>query len=150
MEKGYRNGSDLLLKVGGKPVGHCASHKVSYSSDTKDRQVKPVATLPPSAGLWKQKGVTGQSISISFEGLRFYGDEENNFEEIAALWGAGQSVEVEAFQRTKDSEPSIKGKFVITSLDEDNPAQDDATYSGQLESDGEPDVYPGKPATTTT
>ena len=37
------------------------------------------------------------------------------------------------------------GKFVIASLEETSPAQDDATYSGTLESDGEPEVYPGKP-----
>ena len=94
MEVNYINGSDLLLKVGGKAVGHCSSHKMTFNSETKDRAVKPPAEKSKSAGLWKGKGVTGLSISISFDGLRFYDETENGFEEISADWGKGQSVEV--------------------------------------------------------
>ena len=36
MSKGYVNGSDLLLMVGEKCVGHCTSHSVTYNSETKD------------------------------------------------------------------------------------------------------------------
>lgn len=141
---GYINGSDLLLKVGEKAVGHCSSHTLTFNSETKARAVKPASSEPKSAGLWKAKGVTGLSVSISFEGLRFYDETENGYSEIAALWGKGQSVAVEAFQRGGDATPYVSGKFVIASLEETSPAQDDATYRGTLESDGEPDVYPGK------
>lgn len=144
----YINGSDLLLKVGGKAVGHCTSHTTTFNSETKERAVKPAASVATTAGLWKQKGVTSLSISISFEGLRFYGEEENGFEEIAPSWGKGKSVEVEAFKRGSDTTPYIKGNFVIASLEEGAPANDDATYSGSLENDGEPDVYPGKTTST--
>lgn len=147
MVEEYINGSDLLLKVAGKAVGHCTSHTLTFNSETKDRAVKPLASAPKSAGLWKQKGVTGLSISISFEGLRFYNETESGYEEIAAEWGKGQSVEVEAFKRAGDATPYVKGDFVISSLEETSPAQDDATYSGSLDNDGEPDVYPGKPTT---
>ena len=142
----YINGSDLLLSVGGKAVGHCTSHTLTFNSETKDRAVKPEATKSKSAGLWKGKGVTGLSISISAEGLRFYDETENGFDEIAAKWGAGTSVEVKAFEREGDTEPYVKGKFVIASIEEASPAQDDATYSISLENDGEPDTYPGKAA----
>ena len=142
----YINGSDLLLKVGGKAVGHCTSHTLTFNSETKDRAVKPVASAAKSAGLWKGKGVTGMSISISFEGLRFYNETENGFDAIASEWGTGQSVDVEAFERGNSNEPYLVGKFVITSLEETSPAQDDATYSGSLENDGEPTTYPGKTA----
>lgn len=145
-ENGYVNGSDLLLKVAGKAVGHCTSHTVTFNSETKDRAVKPAANAAKGRGLWKNKGVTGLSISISFEGLRFYGETENGHEQIAPQWGKGASVEVEAFKRGDDSTPYVKGKFVIASLEETSPAGDDATYSGSLENDGEPDVYPGKAA----
>lgn len=144
MENSYINGSDLLLNVGGKAVGHCSTHTLTFNSETKDRAVKPVATAPKSAGLWKSKGVTGLSISVSAEGLRFYGETENGFTEISALWGKGQSVEVEAYEREKDSAPYLKGKFVIASIEESSPAQDDVTYSVSLENDGEPDIYPDK------
>lgn len=106
--------------------------------------MKPVASAAKSAGLWKGKGVTGMSISISFEGLRFYNETENGFDEIASQWGTGASVDVEAFKREDDTNPYVKGKFVIASLEETSPAQDDATYTGSLENDGEPDIYPGK------
>lgn len=141
----YINGSDLLLKVGEGAVGHCTTHTLTFNSETKDRAVKPLATAAKSAGLWKGKGVTGLSISISAEGLRFYEESESGFEEISALWGAGQSVSVEAFEREKDETPYLKGQFVITSIEETSPAQDDVTYSISLENDGEPDTYPGKP-----
>lgn len=142
----YINGSDLLLNVGGKPVGHCTSHTLTFNSETKDRAVKPVSTKTKSSGLWKGKGVVGLSISISAEGLRFYNETENGFDEIAAKWGAGTSVEVKAFEREGDDEPYVKGNFVITSIEETSPAQDDATYSISLENDGEPETYPGKTA----
>lgn len=150
---GYINGSDLVLFVGGKAIGHCTSHTLTFNSDTKDHTVKPISSLGSQSALWKGKGVTGLSISISAEGLRFYDETENGFEECAAQWGAGASVEVKAYQRgengvvasgTGASEPYVKGMFIISSIEETSPAQDDATYSISLENDGEPDIYPGK------
>lgn len=140
----YINGSDLLLKVGSKAVGHCTSHTVTFNSETKERAVKPEASKAQSSGLWKEKGVTGLSVSISFEGLRFYDDAENGFEAIASQWGIGDQMIVEAFERGKDTKPYIQGNFVIASLEESSPAGDDATYSGTLENSGEPLWYPGK------
>ena len=143
---GYINGSDLLLSVGGKAVGHCTSHTLTFNSETKDRAVKPAANQNYSSGLWKGKGVTGLSISISAEGLRYYGEAENGYAELSALWGAGAPVQVKAFQREGDETPYVEGSFVITSIEEASPAQDDATYTIQLESNGEPTTYPGKPS----
>lgn len=142
----YVNGSDLLLSIGGKAVGHCTSHSITFNSETKERAVKPLASLPKSAGLWKGKGVTGLSISISAEGLVVYDETESGYEQVAPMWGKGQSVEVKAYRRSEDTSPYLVGKFVIASLEQSDPAQDDVTYSVSLESDGEPDVYPGKVA----
>ena len=147
MNKGYVNGSDLLLMVGGKCVGHCTSHSVTYNSETKEHAVKPVCTANKSAGKWKGKTVTGLSISISFEGLCFYDETENGHAEIAPMWGKGDSIDVKAFEREGDETPSIVGKFVIASLEKQAPANDDVTYSGTLENDGEPTTYPGKSTT---
>ena len=133
--------------VGDKAVGHCTTHTLTFNSETKDRSVKPVASAAKTAGLWKEKGVSSMSISVSAEGLRFYNETENGYEEIAALWGKGESVQVKAFKRGGDSTPYLQGKFVISSIEESSPAQDDATYTVNLENDGEPDVYPGKEST---
>lgn len=144
-QSGYINGSDLLLSVGGKAIGHCTSHTITFNSETKDRAVKPAASASYSAGLWKAKGVTGLSISVKADGLRYYGEGENGFDELSALWGAGAPVTVKAFEREGDATPYLDGSFVITSVEETTPAQDDATYTISLESNGEPTTYPGKP-----
>ena len=137
---GYCNGSDMLVYVGGKAVGHCTTHTTTMTSETKDRAVKPVATKSISAGLWKSKGVTGLSISISSEGLVFYGESETGYKALVAAWKAGKSIEVKCMERENSEKPYIKGKFVITSLDRTDPANDDSTYSVSLENDGEPDT----------
>lgn len=137
---GYCNGSDMLVYVGGKAVGHCTTHTTTMTSETKDRAVKPVATKSISAGLWKSKGVTGLSISISSEGLVFYGESETGYKALVAAWKAGKSVEVKCMERENSNSPYIKGQFVITSLDRTDPANDDSTYSVSLENDGEPDT----------
>lgn len=136
-KSGYVNGSDLLLYVNGKAVGSCTSHTATFNSETKDRAVKPVASKPISAGLWKKKGVIGLSYSISAEGLRFYDETECGFKELFKLWKAGKSVTVKAVEREGEN-PYLEGACVIASLEESAPAQDDATYSVSLENDGEP------------
>lgn len=146
---GYINGSDLLLKIGEKAVGHCTSHTVTFNSETKERAVKPLASKGVAHGLWKEKGVTSLSISISAEGLRCYDETENGFDEVAPMWGKGSVVTVECYKRgatdaAAAATPYLKGNFVVTSMEENSPAQDDATYTVQLENAGEPDVYPGK------
>lgn len=135
---GYCNGSDLLLYVGGKAIGSCTSHTVTFNSETKERAVKPVASAAIASGLWKQKGVVSLSYSISGEGLRFYDETECGFKELFTLWKAGKSVEVKCMERDSSEKPYLVGKCVITSLEESAPAQDDATYSVSLENDGEP------------
>lgn len=139
-KKGYCNGSDMLVYVGGKAVGHCTTHTTTLNSETKDRAVKPVATASISAGLWKGKGVTGLSISISAEGLVFYGESETGYKALYAAWKAGQSIEVKCMERENSDKPYLKGQFVIASLERTDPAQDDSTYSVNLENDGEPDT----------
>ena len=135
---GYCNGSDMLVYVGGKAVGHCTSHSATFNSETKDRAVKPKASAPISAGLWKNKTVTGLSISISADGLVHYDETESGFKELLAAWKQGKPVTVKCMEREGDEQPYLEGSFVIANLERTDPAQDDATYSIQLENDGEP------------
>ena len=144
----YINGSDLLVNVGGKAVGHSTSCQITLSSETKDRAVKPLSSLPSQSGLWKDKGVTGLSVSVSADGLRVAEETENGFIQIAPDWGKGSTVEVEVYDRGNTTTPILKGDFIITSLEITGPAQDDTTYSVSLENAREPEVYPGKTAQT--
>ncbi|SJZ42957.1 phage tail tube protein [Porphyromonas cangingivalis] len=137
-KSGYCNGSDMLLFVGGKAVGSCTTHTTTFNSETKDRAVKPPASAGVSTGLWKNKGVVGLSVSISAEGLVFYDETETGFKELFNMWKTGKSVEVKCLERENSAQPYLAGKFVISSLERTDPAQDDSTYSISLENDGMP------------
>lgn len=135
---GYVNGSDLLLYIDDKAVGSCTSHTLTFNSETKDRAVKPVASAGLTSGLWKQKGVTGLNYSVKADGLRFYNEDECGFKDLFGLWKQGKPVTIKAMERGDSTSPYLVGSCVITSLEESAPAQDDATYSVSLESNGEP------------
>lgn len=139
---GFCNGSDMLLYVDGKAVGSCTSHSTSFASETKERAVKPVASASIASGRWKKKGIIGQSVSITAEGLVFYNETENGFADLLAAWKAGKSVDVKCMERENSDKPYLTGKFVIASLERTDPAQDDSTYSISLENDGEITVDP--------
>ncbi len=140
---GYVNGSDLLLYVNGAAVGHCTSHTATFNSETKDRAVKPVASANIASSLWKSKGVVGLSISISADGLRFYNETECGFKTLFGLWKGGSTVVLKCAER-ESSDPYLQGSFVITSLEESSPAQDDATYKVRFENSGPPDAIDEK------
>lgn len=138
-KSGYVNGSDILLYVGGSAVGHCSTHTATFNSETKDRAVKPVASQSIGAGKWKRKGVTGLSIAVSTEGLRFYNETEFGFKDLLAAWKAALPVQLKLCERESNT-PYLQGNFIISSLEENAPAQDDATYKASFDNDGEPDT----------
>lgn len=137
-KNGYVNGSDMLLYINGKAVGHCTTHTTTFTSDTKDRSVKPLASKGVESGLWKGKGVTGLSISIKSEGLNCYDESESSYADLITAWRTGKSVTVKCMERENTEKPYLEGNFVIASLERTDPAQDDSTYSISLDNDGEP------------
>lgn len=143
----YMNGSNVLFTVGGKGLGHSTTHSVTYNTETKERGVKPPVKEKTKNALFSGKGVTKMSISVHGEGFRYKGEEELSLDDIRKLWGIGQSVELSCFERDGDATPYLKGKFVISKVEETSPAQDDATFTVDFENDGEPEVYPGQDGT---
>lgn len=136
-KEGYVNGSDLLVTIGGKACGHSTSHTTTYNSETKDRAVKPLATAAQgNAGLFKEKTVTGLSVQVKCEGLRFYGETEGGMKELLAKWKVGEAVELKGFARGGDAAPYMSGKFLVSSLEETAPAGDDTTYSVTFDNTG--------------
>lgn len=137
---GYINGSDLLLLVGtSTPFGHCTTHTLTFNSETKDRAVKPLVSVPYSAssGLFKSKSVTGLSVTVSAEGLRFYDETETGFKTLLNKWKSGEAIALKGFHRANaTTNPYFTGNFVITSLEETSPAADDTTYKVTFENDG--------------
>lgn len=136
-KKGYVNGSDLLMSIDGAACGHCTSHTTTYNSETKDRAVKPAATeAAENAGLFKEKTVTGLSVQVKCEGLRFYSETESGLKALLAKWKVGGVVELKGFVRGSDASPYMSGSFIIASLEEGAPAGDDTTYNATFDNTG--------------
>lgn len=136
----YCNGSNMLLYLGEDAFGHCTTHTATMNSETKDRAVKPLASKAKTNGMWKEKGVTGLSIAISAEGLIYDGETEASYQKMLAAWKSGQPVKIKCMQRGESKKPYLAGSFIISSLERTDPAQDDSTYTINLDNNGEPDT----------
>lgn len=136
----YCNGSNMLLYLGEDAFGHCTTHTATMNSETKDRAVKPAASKTKTNGMWKEKGVTGLSIAISAEGLIYDGETEASYQKMLAAWKSGQPVKIKCMQRGESKKPYLAGSFIISSLERTDPAQDDSTYTINLDNNGEPDT----------
>lgn len=136
----YCNGSNMLLYLGDDAFGHCTTHTATMNSETKDRAVKPAASKAKTNGMWKEKGVTGLSIAISAEGLIYDGETEASYQKMLAAWKSGQPVKIKCMQRGESRKPYLAGSFIISSLERTDPAQDDSTYTINLDNNGEPDT----------
>lgn len=136
----YCNGSNMLLYLGEDAFGHCTTHTATMNSETKDRAVKPAASKAKTNGMWKEKGVTGLYIAISAEGLIYDGETEASYQKMLAAWKSGQPVKIKCMQRGESKKPYLAGSFIISSLERTDPAQDDSTYTINLDNNGEPDT----------
>ena len=136
----YCNGSNMLLYLGDDAFVHCTTHTATMNSETKDRAVKPLASKAKTNGMWKEKGVTGLSIAISAEGLIYDGETEASYGKMMAAWKSGQPVKIKCMQRGESKKPYLAGSFIISSLERTDPAQDDSTYTINLDNNGEPDT----------
>lgn len=138
MEK-YFNGSNMLLFLEDDAIAHCTSHSVSMSTETKEHAVKPPASAAASVSRFKSKTVVGLSYSVKTDGLVFVGDTEAGYAKLLKAWKAGESVKIKCMERGADT-PYLKGSVVITSLERNDPAGDDSTYSASFENDGAPEI----------
>ena len=136
----YCNGSNMLLYLGEDAFGHCTTHTATMNSETKDRAVKPLASKAKTNGMWKEKGVTGLSIAISSEGLIYDGETEASYGKMMAAWKSGKPVKIKCMHRGNSQKPYLAGSFIISSLERTDPAQDDSTYTINLDNNGEPDT----------
>ena len=142
MEKGYIHGSDMLvglmLEDAFTPMGHSKTCTISNKAETKERAVKPTLetkAAASSAGQWKEKSVSGLSVDISSEGVKVYGDEMG-YDKLLELWEKSEPVTVRYALRGEETTKYREGKFLITSLDETSPSDDDSTYTISLENSG--------------
>lgn len=145
------SGSDLLIFVDGKAVGHSTSCTIDITNETKDMAFKPAASVTtPTTGKWKEKRVSGTSVSIKADGLVFYEETEFGYRFATSKVLLDQTVEVKAKFRTATAGGvgMLSGNFIITSLNISASHGEDITYSISLENSGEVRIDPDSVPTT--
>lgn len=132
------DGTDLILSVGGGALAFSTGCKITTQTETGERVTKEAAS-----GKWKEKYVKSYSESISADGVVCTDGTSDapTYDQLKDMQISGTPVDVvynvrEAGKRTGKTAGGYKGKFIITSLDLDGQAGDDAKYSIQLENCG--------------
>ena len=132
------DGTDLILSVGGNALGYSTGCKITTSVETGERVTKEAAS-----GKWKEKYVKSYSEQISADGcvLRSVSNGMPTYDELKDLMLAGEPIEASYSLRDGDGREGktaggYKGKYIITSLELDGQAGDDAKYSVKLDNCG--------------
>lgn len=132
------DGTDLILSVGVNALGYSTGCKITTSAETGERVTKEAAS-----GKWKEKYVKSFSEQISAEGcvLRSVSDGMPTYDELKAMMLAGEPIDASYSLRDGDGREGktaggYKGKYIITSLELDGQAGDDAKYSVKLDNCG--------------
>ena len=132
------DGIDLILSVGGKALGYSTGCKISTTAETGERVTKEAAS-----GKWKEKYVKNFSESISADGCVLKNAEPGlpTYDELKDMMMAGAPVDASYSIRDGDGREGkttggYKGKYIITSLELDGQAGDDAKYSVKLDNCG--------------
>lgn len=130
----YRDGTDLILGLVQsntfKPLGHSTSCKISDSTETGERVTKEATSAK-----FKEKYVKSLSESITAEGFEYSGDTMG-FPQLKDLWLNGTVVKLRYAYRGEEETTYYEGDFIITSLEQDGPAGDDAKWSISFENTG--------------
>ena len=113
----YVNGSDVLLNVGDEEFGHSTSHTTTFTSETKERAVKPPAKEGKSASLFKGKTVVSLGVSIQAEGLEVIGETATGIKALRKAWRTAKPIPVECYEREKSKNPYLSGELVITQIE---------------------------------
>jgi predicted secreted protein len=132
------DGTDLILAVAGNPLAYSTGCKISTSVETGERITKEAAS-----GKWKEKYVKSFAEEISADGvtLTCVDSDMPSYDALKDLMLAGTAVEAtysvrDGDKRTGKTTGGYKGSYIITSLDLDGQAGDDAKYSIKLENSG--------------
>lgn len=138
MEHSVLDGTDLILSVGSEALGFSTGCKISTSAETGERVTKEA-----SGGKWKEKYVKSFSESISADGcvLRSVSTGLPTYDELKAMMLAGVPVDAsyalrDGDQRTGKVSGGYSGKYIITSIELDGQAGNDAKYSVKLDNCG--------------
>lgn len=132
------DGTDLILSMGTNALGFSTGCKVNTSAETGERVTKEA-----SGGKWKESYIKSFSEQINADGVVLTDgtDEVPSYDQLKDAMLKGEPVEAaynlrEGDKRTGKATGGYKGKYLITSLDLDAQAGDDAKYSITLQNSG--------------
>ena len=138
MEHSVLDGTDLILSMGGNALGFSTGCKVSTSAETGERVTKEA-----SGGKWKESYIKSfyEQINADSVVLTDGTSDVPSYDQVKDLMMKGEPVEAaynlrEGDKRTGKSTGGYKGKYLITALDLDAQAGDDAKYSLTLQNCG--------------
>ena len=145
--KGYRQGRDLLLGFVNTnrfvPLGYSTGCKISDKTDTGERVTKEQANDLGQIqnAIWKEKYVKGLSETITAEGFVYDGDaaNHNGMPSLKGIFLAARPVTLRYKYRKADEgrDKYYEGQYILTSLDQDGPADDDEKWNVTFENTGE-------------
>ena len=123
-----KSGTDLIASVEGKPLGFSATCKIATNAQTAERATKESGT-----GKFVVKYVKSLSEQITAEGF-VATESRTTYEYLKKLMLAAQPLDLTYCFVGETKAQS--GTYILTSLDLDAPAGDDAKYSVTFESTG--------------
>ena len=129
----YRDGSDLMVFLAGKPMLAAKSHKIAYKTSTKS-----ITTKDSVNSKYQRKIVTRIDVTITADALSVVESDAETVGYTELLTELKKGTSVELRFGLKDKSGSFEtGKFVIDSLDLNTPAGEEASYTAQFSNDGE-------------
>ncbi|MCR5038047.1 MAG: phage tail protein [Bacteroidales bacterium] len=137
----YRLGVNLILGVvvtennndTFKPLGYSTGCKISDSTETGERVTKETG-----ASQWKEKYVKSLSEQITADGFVYDGVAASSigFPDLKSMWLSKEPVKLRYQYRDDAQATKYEGDFIITSLEQDGPADDDEKWSITFENSG--------------
>lgn len=108
------------------------SHLINYRGETKERVTKDTGS-----GAWSEKRVTKLGVSIKVEALTVY-NVDCGYDKLLEIMKSRQPVLLKyGFKEEETGDTYEEGKFVITGLEKNDPADDDSSYTASFENTGE-------------
>lgn len=138
MAKSVLDGSDLILSLANNALAFSTGCKVATSAETGERVTKEA-----SGGKWKESYIKSFSEQITADGVVLTDgtDEMPSYDQMKDAMLKAEPIDAaynlrEGDKRTGKTSGGYKGKYLITALDLDAQAGDDAKYSLTLKNCG--------------
>lgn len=132
------DGTDLILSVNDHALAYSTGCKINTQAETGERVTKEA-----SSGKWKTKFVKSFSESISADGVVWLGGAANmpGYDQLKSMMLLETPVTCtynvrEGSTREGKPEGGYSGEYIITAIELDGQAGDDAKYSMTLENSG--------------